>query len=106
MTETPADAQSELASYGRTPGFSVQVDELAGFEGIPAAERYLRRLAIRRGLAAVQIRPPPCDSCAWSRRCATHQLACGAFARYVNSGKLQRPDMPTRERYRALFNDE
>jgi hypothetical protein len=55
-----AEAQDEFALVGRASGFGIHVDELAGFEGIPAAERYLRRLAIRRHAAAViEIGPPP-----------------------------------------------
>jgi hypothetical protein len=59
-------------------------------------------------LRAVLKEPFPCANCISALRCKTQELACEAFARFLDGDPSWRtaPRMPTAMRYRDLMGDE
>jgi len=47
----------------------------------------------------------PCDkfACENRTRCAREKLVCKSYARYILSGKSERPETPTRRLYEKLY---
>ena len=76
----------------------------------PQPSRELRRVCAHfRGVAVRHNRQPmpstecPCDDCPRANRCRVHELACGAYTAWVDTGRV--PAAASREPSSALFSD-